>query len=75
MEQAACLNWWIKKDIILGSATSMVATFNNCTGVWDNNSGRNYLLGTGISAVKDGQVTAGDPCPHDDTTPPSVPPD
>ena len=74
MEQA-CPSWWVKKDIILGSATGMAATFNNCAGLWDNNSGRNYALGMGISAVKDGQVTVGvNPCQGgDDITPPSVP--
>jgi chitodextrinase len=74
MEQA-CPSWWVKKDIILGSATGMAATFNDCAGVWDNNSGRNYALGMDISAVKDGQVTVGvSPCHGgDDITPPSVP--
>jgi chitodextrinase len=69
---AACTNWKMKV-ISLGSSTGLAVTFNNGSGTWDNNSGKNYALGTGISVVNNGVVTTGSsPCVAD-TTPPSVP--
>ncbi|MET8181061.1 carbohydrate binding domain-containing protein [Streptomyces sp. NPDC005336] len=52
---------WVKKTIDLGSATGLQATFNNGSGTWDNNGGRNYQLPAGNVAVRDGQVVQGDP--------------
>ncbi|WP_431684038.1 carbohydrate binding domain-containing protein [Kitasatospora sp. KL5] len=59
--EAACTNW-VKKTVDLGSATGLQATFNNGSGTWDNNGGRNYALGTGSITVKDGVVAHSDPC-------------
>lgn len=71
----ACTGW-VKKTVPLGSA-GLAATFNNGNGTWDNNNGRNYALGTGLSTVKDTTVTANatDPCAAvvPDTTAPTVP--
>ncbi|MFI1377054.1 carbohydrate binding domain-containing protein [Streptomyces longwoodensis] len=59
--QAACTDW-VKLTVDLGSAAGLQATFNNGKGVWDNNGGRNYALGTGDITVKDGVVAHSDPC-------------
>jgi glycosidase len=67
MAAAACAGWY-HRDVDLGSATSMQATFTNGTGTWDNNSGRNYTIGTGTATVTGGVVTTADPCTV--TTPP-----
>ncbi|GIH62910.1 carbohydrate binding domain-containing protein [Microbispora siamensis] len=59
----ACTGWK-KKTVDLGTATTFQVTFNNGSGTWDNNQGRNYTIGTGTSTVKNGVVTADatDPC-------------
>ncbi|MEU3396655.1 carbohydrate binding domain-containing protein [Streptomyces filamentosus] len=59
--EAACTDW-VKRTVTLGSATGLQATFNNGTGTWDNNGGKNYALGTGNITVKDGVVAHSDPC-------------
>lgn len=45
----------------LGTATSMQAVFNNGSGTWDNNGGRNYLFPAGISTFNNGVITSGEP--------------
>ncbi|MBT2439499.1 alpha-amylase [Streptomyces sp. ISL-36] len=62
--EAACTDW-VKKTVTLGSAEGLQATFNNGSGTWDNNGGRNYDLGTGTITVKDGVVAHSDPCAAD----------
>ncbi|MCI2957287.1 alpha-amylase family glycosyl hydrolase [Agromyces atrinae] len=57
---AACTGW-VKADIDLGTATTWKAAFNNGS-TWDNNSGSDYTLATGIQAVKGGKITTTDPC-------------
>ncbi|MFI1172416.1 carbohydrate binding domain-containing protein [Streptomyces melanogenes] len=59
--EAACTDW-VKQTVDLGSAAGLQATFNNGLGVWDNNGGANYALGSGSIAVKDGTVAHTDPC-------------
>lgn len=59
--EAACTDW-VKKTVSLGGASGIAATFNDGAGVWDNNAGRNYALGTGALTVKDGVVAHSDPC-------------
>lgn len=59
--EAACTDW-VKKTVDLGSAAGLKATFNNGSGVWDNNGGANYDLGTGTITVRDGVVAHSDPC-------------
>ncbi|WP_017236575.1 carbohydrate binding domain-containing protein [Streptomyces sp. SS] len=66
--EAACTDW-VKKTVTLGAATGLQATFNNGTGTWDNNGGRNYALGTGSITVKDGVVAHSDPCAGTTPTP------
>lgn len=66
--EAACTDW-VKQTVSLGSAAGMAATFNNGSGVWDNNAGRNYALGTGNITVKDGVVAHSDPCADTGTDP------
>ncbi|MFE9175670.1 carbohydrate binding domain-containing protein [Streptomyces sp. NPDC007126] len=74
--RAACAGWW-KKDVGLGTATSMRAAFNNGNGVWDNNKGADYTLRAGVTTVADSTVTADadDPCAEEapDTQAPTVP--
>ncbi|MGW5973430.1 carbohydrate binding domain-containing protein [Streptomyces sp. NPDC055186] len=59
--EAACTDW-VKTTVDLGTAAGLQATFNNGSGTWDNNTGRNYDLGTGSITVKDGVVAHSDPC-------------
>ncbi|MEV8104259.1 carbohydrate binding domain-containing protein [Streptomyces sp. NPDC088135] len=59
--EAACTDW-VKRTVNLGSATGLAATFNDGSGTWDNNAGKNYALGTGDIAVRDGVVAHSDPC-------------
>ncbi|MEW1911925.1 carbohydrate binding domain-containing protein [Kitasatospora sp. NPDC085895] len=66
--EAACTDW-VKKTVDLGSATGLQATFNNGSGTWDNNGGRNYALGTGSITVKDGVIAHSDPCAGGGTAP------
>ncbi|MFE0647177.1 carbohydrate binding domain-containing protein [Streptomyces sp. NPDC059534] len=66
--EAACTDW-VKKTVTLGAATGLQATFNNGTGTWDNNGGKNYALGTGAITVKDGVVAHSDPCAGATPTP------
>ncbi|MFG2427544.1 carbohydrate binding domain-containing protein [Streptomyces sp. NPDC048590] len=74
--EPACTGW-VRKTVGLGAATSMLATFNNGNGVWDNNNGSNYTLPTGLTTVKDRKVTTGakDPCAAEapDTEAPTAP--
>ncbi|MEX3106779.1 MULTISPECIES: carbohydrate binding domain-containing protein [unclassified Streptomyces] len=64
---AACTDW-VKLTVDLGSAAGLRATFNDGSGTWDNNGGKDYALGTGTITVKDGVVAHSDPCA---TTPPA----
>ncbi|MEV4017264.1 carbohydrate binding domain-containing protein [Nonomuraea angiospora] len=59
----ACTGWK-KKTVDLGTAGNFQVTFNDGSGNWDNNGGKNYTVGTGTSTVKDGVVTgnAANPC-------------
>ncbi|CAL9647320.1 hypothetical protein SUDANB15_06494 [Streptomyces sp. enrichment culture] len=59
--ETACTDW-VKKTVVLGAAEGLRATFNNGSGTWDDNAGRNYDLGTGDITVKDGVVAHSDPC-------------
>ncbi len=58
--EAACTDW-VKKTVPLSGAEGIQATFNNGSGgVWDNNGGKNYDLGSGNITVKDGVVAHSD---------------
>ncbi|WP_406377429.1 carbohydrate binding domain-containing protein [Streptomyces sp. NBC_00197] len=74
--ESACTGWW-KRTVDLGTATTLKAAFNNGNGVWDNNNGSDYALGSGTTTVKDRTVTAGaaDPCAAQapDTQAPTTP--
>ncbi|BCY07029.1 alpha-amylase [Actinoplanes sp. L3-i22] len=76
MDEEACAGW-VRETVSLGTATTWQATFNNGSGTWDSNSGKNYSLGTGVSTVNAGVVTANaaSPCATapPDTTAPSAP--
>jgi len=70
---AAACSGWLSYTASLGSASSWQAVFNNGSGSWDNNGGKNYALGAGLSSVAGGAVTSGsNPC-NVDSTPPSAP--
>ena len=66
----ACSGYWLK-TVSLGTATSFQVTFNNGSGVWDNNLGNNYTVGTGTSLIKNGVLTsnAANPCAADTQAP------
>jgi alpha-amylase len=57
---AAC-SGWVSRTIATNGST-VTAAFNNGSGTWDNNSGSDYSLSGAAVQVKDGQVTAGNPC-------------
>ncbi|MEN9867235.1 MAG: hypothetical protein RL748_2825, partial [Pseudomonadota bacterium] len=68
----ACSGWYVY-TANLGSSTGAQAAFNNGSGTWDSNNGKNYVLSSGISAVESAQVSSGvNPCILD-TSAPSVP--
>ncbi|WP_035055792.1 carbohydrate-binding module family 20 domain-containing protein [Andreprevotia chitinilytica] len=66
----ACTGWY-SKTINLGSYSTFQVDFNNGS-TWDNNSGINYQLSTGVWTVSGGKTGTTNPCVAD-TTPPSVP--
>lgn len=74
MNETACTDW-AKKTVSLGSATGIIAAFNNGSGSWDSNNSANYTIGVGSTTIRDGVVTANaaSPCPPADTVAPSVP--
>ncbi|MEU8659229.1 carbohydrate binding domain-containing protein [Actinoplanes philippinensis] len=76
MNEEACTGW-VRRTVSLGAATTWAATFNNGSGTWDNNAGKNYTLGTGTITVNGGVVTANaaSPCvtAPADTTAPTAP--
>ncbi len=76
MTASSCSGWY-QKSVDLGTAAGMQVVFNNGSGTWDNNAGKNYSLGTGVSTVNAGVVTANatGPCvtAPADTTAPSAP--
>ena len=57
----ACAGWF-QKTVELGTATGITAAFNDGSGSWDNNGGRDYTIGAGAVKVQNGTVTAGSPC-------------
>jgi transposase-like protein len=62
--EAACAGW-VKKSVLLGTATGLKAAFNNGSGTWDNNNSADYTLGTGNVTVKGGVIGTGNPCGDD----------
>ncbi|MFN0226051.1 MULTISPECIES: carbohydrate binding domain-containing protein [Paenibacillus] len=64
-----------KLTVDLGAATSLEAVFNNGSGTWDNNGGKNYIFPAGTSTYSGGVITAGAPGGQTagDTQAPSVP--
>jgi chitodextrinase len=70
---AAACTGWVSYTANLSTASAMQAVFNNGSGAWDNNGGKNYTMGTGLSRVESGAVSTGaNPCVVDATAP-SVP--
>ncbi|MGF7045912.1 chitodextrinase [Paenibacillus sp. DS2015] len=50
-----------KITIDVGSATGLEAVFNNGSGTWDNNGGKNYVFSPGTSTFTSGVITSGEP--------------
>ena len=69
---AACTGWY-RKALDLGSAAGLQITFNNGSGTWDDNSGRNYSTGLGTVTITNGVVSAVDPCTNTQPTPTPTP--
>ncbi|MEU7906872.1 alpha-amylase family glycosyl hydrolase [Actinoplanes sp. NPDC049118] len=59
--QPACTGW-LSRTIDLGDAAGLQVVFNNGSGVWDNNNGADYRLGTGDVTVAAGRPGTGNPC-------------
>jgi chitodextrinase len=62
---------YARYTVNLGAATQLECAFNNGSGTWDNNNGRNYLFPTGTSTFSAGTITPG--APVVDVTPPTTP--
>lgn len=61
----ACEGW--VSTTITTNGSSVTAAFNNGA-AWDNNGGKDYTLTGADVAVKDGRVTASNPCPTTNPT-------
>ncbi|MFI7543657.1 alpha-amylase family glycosyl hydrolase [Actinoplanes sp. NPDC049599] len=70
--QSACTGW-LSRTVDLGAASGLQVVFNNGSGVWDNNNGANYHLGSGDVTVAAGRAGTGNPCAPA-TPPPTVAP-
>ncbi|UPK43066.1 carbohydrate binding domain-containing protein [Paenibacillus pabuli] len=68
---AAEMPGYNKMTIDVGAATGLEAVFNNGSGTWDNNGGKNYQFPLGVSTYSAGKITEG--APVVDVTAPSVP--
>lgn len=56
----------------LGTVDGLEAVFNNGTGTWDNNGGKNYIFPSGVSTLASGKITAGYPSVTPTTNKPPV---
>ncbi|WP_234410464.1 carbohydrate binding domain-containing protein [Caldalkalibacillus mannanilyticus] len=54
-------NGYSSVTIDLGYQQKIEAVFNNGSGQWDNNRGRNYQFGTGVYTLSSGQIKQGNP--------------
>lgn len=68
---AAEVPGYMKMTVNVGTATGLESVFNNGSGTWDNNGGKNYQFPLGVSTYNAGVITQGSP--QVDTAPPSVP--
>ncbi len=53
---------WYRLKIDTGSAASVNVAFNNGSGTWDSNGGKNYAVTTKTAAITGGAVRTTDPC-------------
>lgn len=60
-----------KITVDLGGATNLTGVFNNGSGQWDNNGGKNYVFSEGTSTFTAGVITQG--APTVDSTAPTAP--
>jgi alpha-amylase len=62
----ACTGWVSKEIAVPGGATGGAATitaaFNDGSGAWDSNGGKDYALSGAAVAISGGVVVQGDPC-------------
>lgn len=56
----ACSGW--VKHTVQAQGQPVVAAFNNGSGTWDNNGGRDFTLTGAVARVQGSQVSAVDPC-------------
>ena len=59
---------YAKITIDMGSASNVTICFNDGSGTWDNNGGRDYSVGKGTYTVIDGRVSTGVPEGFEETT-------
>ncbi len=52
---------YVKAILNIGAATSAEVCFNNGTGTWDNNGGKNYIFDAGIDIFDKGTIGIGKP--------------
>ncbi|MBW7475414.1 fibronectin type III domain-containing protein [Paenibacillus oenotherae] len=50
-----------KVTLTIGAASRAEVCFNNGSGAWDNNSGRNYFINKGTFTFNNGSITSGSP--------------
>jgi len=53
---------WFHLAVDAGSAANVTVAFNNGSGTWDNNGGKNYTFTSKVAAVNGGAVSTADPC-------------
>ncbi|PWW05670.1 carbohydrate binding protein with CBM25 domain [Paenibacillus cellulosilyticus] len=72
---AAEVTGYFKKTVDVGTTSGLEAVFNNGSGTWDNNGGKNYTFGLGVWTFDGGTITSGAPTPPPtpETEPPTVP--
>lgn len=61
MTRSAAYPGYSEVTINLNSATGLQAVFNNGSGQWDNNGGRNYQFSQGVYTLRNGVITSGRP--------------
>lgn len=66
--QESEISGYNKFTVDVGNANGLEAVFNNGSGTWDNNGGRNYQFPLGVSTFAAGTITSGVPDPVSENT-------
>ncbi|WP_281423175.1 carbohydrate binding domain-containing protein [Paenibacillus oenotherae] len=66
--QPSEISGYNKITVDVGTATGLEAVFNNGSGTWDNNGGKNYIFPLGVSNFGGGTIQPGVPVPSAENT-------